>query len=220
MPIHLRAEPGDYAAACCARRSAAGAYIAETFFDPGARLVNEERGMLGFTGTFEGTPISVQSTGMGCPQRGHRVRGADHARRHAADPGRHVRRVRTTACAWATRSIAVSAIVRRRDAAALRRHGEATRRRPRSRSSRRRRAWPRGRGDGARRPDRDERHLLRPRPDERRRAGSGSATSASRWRRRCCTRSPRSSGVEALAMMTVSDLIGDEATASGSATTS
>ena len=26
--------------------------------------------MLGFTGTFEGLPISVQSTGMGCPSAG------------------------------------------------------------------------------------------------------------------------------------------------------
>jgi 5'-methylthioadenosine phosphorylase/purine-nucleoside phosphorylase len=39
-------------------------------FDAGARQVNEERGMLGFTGTFRGRPISVQSTGMGCPSAG------------------------------------------------------------------------------------------------------------------------------------------------------
>ena len=26
--------------------------------------------MLGYTGTFEGRPISVQSTGMGCPSAG------------------------------------------------------------------------------------------------------------------------------------------------------
>jgi 5'-methylthioadenosine phosphorylase/purine-nucleoside phosphorylase len=45
-------------------------YIAETFFDPGFRQVNAERGMLGYTGTFEGRPISVQSTGMGCPSAG------------------------------------------------------------------------------------------------------------------------------------------------------
>ncbi len=44
-------------------------YIAETFFDPGFRLVDQS-GMLGFTGTFEGAPISVQSTGMGCPSAG------------------------------------------------------------------------------------------------------------------------------------------------------
>ena len=26
--------------------------------------------MLGYTGTFEGAPISVQTTGMGCPSAG------------------------------------------------------------------------------------------------------------------------------------------------------
>ena len=71
MPIHLRAEPGDYApAVLCPGDPRRATYIAETFFDPGARLVNEERGMLGYTGTFEGRPISVQSTGMGTPSAG------------------------------------------------------------------------------------------------------------------------------------------------------
>ncbi len=71
MPIHLRAEPGDYAdAVLCPGDPRRAAYIAETFFDEGVRLVNEERGMLGYTGTFEGTPISVQSSGMGCPSAG------------------------------------------------------------------------------------------------------------------------------------------------------
>jgi 5'-methylthioadenosine phosphorylase/purine-nucleoside phosphorylase len=68
MPIHLRADPSDYAPAVLVpgdpRRAT---YIAETFFDPGFRLVNEERGALGYTGTFEGKAISVQSVGMGCP---------------------------------------------------------------------------------------------------------------------------------------------------------
>jgi DeoD family purine-nucleoside phosphorylase len=71
MPIHLRADPGDYAAAVlCPGDPRRAAYIAATFFDPGWRHVNEERGMLGFTGTFDGRPISVQSTGMGCPSAG------------------------------------------------------------------------------------------------------------------------------------------------------
>lgn len=71
MPIHLRAEPGDYAdAVLCPGDPRRATYIAETFFDPGPRLVNEERGMLGYTGTFGGAPISVQSTGMGCPSAG------------------------------------------------------------------------------------------------------------------------------------------------------
>ncbi|HWC69487.1 MAG TPA: purine-nucleoside phosphorylase [Acidimicrobiales bacterium] len=67
MPIHLRAEPGDYApAVLCPGDPRRAAHIAETFFaEP--RLVNDERGMLGYTGTFDGRPISVQTTGMGCP---------------------------------------------------------------------------------------------------------------------------------------------------------
>ena len=71
MPIHLRAETGDYAPnVLCPGDPRRAQYIAETFFDPGFRCVNEERGMLGFTGTFEGSPISVQTTGMGCPSAG------------------------------------------------------------------------------------------------------------------------------------------------------
>jgi len=41
-------------------------YVAENFFE-GAKLVTEERGMLGYTGTYKGDPISIQATGMGCP---------------------------------------------------------------------------------------------------------------------------------------------------------
>ena len=71
MPIHLRAEAGDYAPnVLCPGDPIRARYIADTFFDPGFRQVNAERGMLGFTGTFEGKPISVQSTGMGCPSAG------------------------------------------------------------------------------------------------------------------------------------------------------
>ena len=39
-------------------------------FDGGleaSRLVNEHRGMLGYTGTYKGTPVSVQTSGMGTP---------------------------------------------------------------------------------------------------------------------------------------------------------
>ena len=71
MPIHLRAEPGDYAhSVLCPGDPNRATYIAETFFDPGATLVNSERGMLGYTGTYNGQPVSVQTTGMGCPSAG------------------------------------------------------------------------------------------------------------------------------------------------------
>jgi DeoD family purine-nucleoside phosphorylase len=67
MPIHLRAEPGDYAEACLLPGDPLRAkYIAETFLAD-VKQVNAERGLLGFTGTWEGKPVSVQGTGMGCP---------------------------------------------------------------------------------------------------------------------------------------------------------
>ena len=70
MPIHLRAEPGDYADACLLPGDPLRAkYIAETFMQD-VRQVNGERGMLGYTGTFNGKPVSVQSSGMGCPSAG------------------------------------------------------------------------------------------------------------------------------------------------------
>lgn len=66
MPIHLRAEPSDYAPAVLVPGDPKRAtYIAEHHFDPGARLVNSERGMLGYTGTYRGVPLSVQAVGMG-----------------------------------------------------------------------------------------------------------------------------------------------------------
>jgi DeoD family purine-nucleoside phosphorylase len=67
MPIHLRAEPGDYADACLLPGDPLRAkYIAETFLTD-VRQVNEERGLLGYTGLWEGKAVSVQGTGMGCP---------------------------------------------------------------------------------------------------------------------------------------------------------
>ena len=70
MPIHVRAEPGDYAEACLLPGDPLRAqYIAETFLE-GAEQKNRERGMLGFTGTYNGRPVSVQATGMGCPSAG------------------------------------------------------------------------------------------------------------------------------------------------------
>jgi DeoD family purine-nucleoside phosphorylase len=67
MPIHLRAEPGDYAEAVLLPGDPLRAkYIADTYLED-VTQVNEERGLLGFTGTWEGKRVSVQGTGMGCP---------------------------------------------------------------------------------------------------------------------------------------------------------
>jgi purine-nucleoside phosphorylase len=69
MPqIHLRAEEGDYAPLVLlpgdpnrARR------ISERFDPDSARAVNDHRGLFGFTGTYRGIPVSVQTSGMGTP---------------------------------------------------------------------------------------------------------------------------------------------------------
>ena len=69
MPqIHLRAEEGDYAPLVLlpgdpnrARR------ISERLEPDSVRQVNDHRGLLGFTGTYSGTPVSIQTSGMGTP---------------------------------------------------------------------------------------------------------------------------------------------------------
>jgi 5'-methylthioadenosine phosphorylase/purine-nucleoside phosphorylase len=67
VPIHVRAEPGDFAEACLIPGDPLRAkYVAETFLE-GAEQKNAERGMLGYTGSFNGKPVSVQASGMGCP---------------------------------------------------------------------------------------------------------------------------------------------------------
>src|ERR671929_1764550 len=67
MPIHIRAEPGQYAEAVLLPGDPLRAkYIAETYLE-NVEQRNSERGLLGFTGTYNGRPVSVQGTGMGCP---------------------------------------------------------------------------------------------------------------------------------------------------------
>ncbi len=64
---HLRAEPGDFADTVLMPGDPLRArFIAETFLDS-PRLVTDVRAMEGWTGTFNGTPISVQGSGMGVP---------------------------------------------------------------------------------------------------------------------------------------------------------
>ena len=71
MPqIHLRAEPEDYAPVVLLPGDPNRAtWIAEKFDGgPGAaRQVTSHRGLLGYTGTYRGVPVSVQTTGMGAP---------------------------------------------------------------------------------------------------------------------------------------------------------
>jgi len=71
MPqIHLHAEPGDYAPVVLLPGDPNRATRIAARFDGGleaSRLVNEHRGLLGYTGTVDGVPVSVQTTMMGTP---------------------------------------------------------------------------------------------------------------------------------------------------------
>jgi len=67
MSIHIEAKKGDIAETVLLPGDPMRAkWIAETFFeDP--KLYNDVRGMLGYTGTYNGKRVSVQGTGMGIP---------------------------------------------------------------------------------------------------------------------------------------------------------
>ena len=69
MPqIHLHAEEGDYAPTVLLPGDPNRARRISERLDPGSvRQVNDNRGMLGFTGTYQGRPVSVQASGMGTP---------------------------------------------------------------------------------------------------------------------------------------------------------
>ena len=67
MSTHIEAKPGQIAESVLLPGDPLRAkWIAETFLE-NAKCYNEVRGMLGYTGTFRGKPISVQGTGMGIP---------------------------------------------------------------------------------------------------------------------------------------------------------
>lgn len=66
MGIYLRAKPGEYAD----KVLVAGDYkrierLAGVLDD--AHRITDNRGLVGFTGSYKGEPVSLQSTGMGCP---------------------------------------------------------------------------------------------------------------------------------------------------------
>ena len=69
MPIHLRANKGDYAETILVVGDPSRAeIISQKLTD--TKLVNKNRGLLGYTGFYKGKRISVQTTGMGCPSAG------------------------------------------------------------------------------------------------------------------------------------------------------
>ncbi|WP_074407066.1 purine-nucleoside phosphorylase [Aquimarina megaterium] len=67
MSLHIAAQPGEIAETVLLPGDPMRAkWIAQTFLD-NPICYNEIRGMLGYTGTYKGKPVSVQGTGMGIP---------------------------------------------------------------------------------------------------------------------------------------------------------
>ena len=71
MPTpHIEAPEGAYARTVLMPGDPLRAkFISETFLTDPVQ-VNGVRGMLGYTGTYKGVPVSVQGSGMGCPSMG------------------------------------------------------------------------------------------------------------------------------------------------------
>ena len=67
---HINATPEDFAKTVLMPGDPLRAkFIAENFLE-NARLVNNVRGIQGYTGTYKGTPVSVMASGMGMPSIG------------------------------------------------------------------------------------------------------------------------------------------------------
>ena len=67
MTIHIGAKPADIAETVLMPGDPYRAkWAAETFLEA-PKLVNEVRGMLGFTGTYKGAPVTIHGSGMGMP---------------------------------------------------------------------------------------------------------------------------------------------------------
>ena len=212
MPIHLRAEPGDYADAVLLPGDPLRAkYIAETYFDD-VTQVNGERGLLGYTGTWEGKPRLGAGNRDGLPGRDDRLRGAHPARLQAADARRHLRRA------------AAASRARRPDRGAHGRPGRLDRDAPRGEraalpdrvlGARSTAPCTRRRSSGSRctsaRSSRATSSTTRPRASTS--AGRAVASSASRWRPRRSSPSRRSAASgrcpasTAGCLLTVSDII-------------
>jgi purine-nucleoside phosphorylase len=67
MTVHIGAKPGEIAETVLMPGDPYRArWAAETFLT-NAKLVNEVRGMLGYTGTWQGHRVTIQGSGMGMP---------------------------------------------------------------------------------------------------------------------------------------------------------
>lgn len=67
MTVHIGAKPGDIAETVLMPGDPYRAKWAAATFLKDAKLVNEVRGMLGFTGTYKGNKVTIQGSGMGMP---------------------------------------------------------------------------------------------------------------------------------------------------------
>lgn len=67
MTPHIGAKKGDIAETVLLPGDPYRAKWAAENFLENARLVNEVRGMLGFTGTYKGNPVTIHGSGMGMP---------------------------------------------------------------------------------------------------------------------------------------------------------
>lgn len=67
MTVHIGAEKGDIAPTVLMPGDPYRAKWAAENFLSDVRCVNEVRGMLGFTGTWNGHPVTIQGSGMGMP---------------------------------------------------------------------------------------------------------------------------------------------------------
>ena len=67
---HINASPADFAPTVLMPGDPLRSkFIAENFLE-NAKLVNNVRGIQGYTGTYKGTPVSVMASGMGMPSIG------------------------------------------------------------------------------------------------------------------------------------------------------
>ena len=67
---HISAKPGDFAKTVLMPGDPLRSqFIAETYLE-NRRLVNNVRGVQGYTGTYKGVPVSVMASGMGMPSIG------------------------------------------------------------------------------------------------------------------------------------------------------
>ena len=67
---HIKASPSDFAKTVLMPGDPLRSkFVAETFLE-NPKLVNNVRGVQGYTGTYQGVPITVMASGMGMPSIG------------------------------------------------------------------------------------------------------------------------------------------------------